>query len=50
MRAAGYIRVSSEMQVENGHSLETQAQLIRDYCQQHGWTLVELFTDAANRG
>ncbi|CAG0941234.1 hypothetical protein ANRL1_00459 [Anaerolineae bacterium] len=36
MKAAGYIRVASNMQVENGHSLDMQRKLIADYVQSKG--------------
>ncbi len=50
MKAGGYIRVSSKMQVEAGHSLAAQRALIAEYAQRQGWTLVEIFEDAAQSG
>lgn len=34
-RIVAYVRVSSDMQVEDGHSLAMQEQVIRDYCDRH---------------
>ena len=44
-RAAGYRRVSMREQVD-GHSLDAQAQNIRQYVAAQGWSFVELYTDA----
>ncbi len=43
MKVAGYTRVSSEMQVETGHSLAAQRALIVEYAHRKGWTLAEIF-------
>jgi DNA invertase Pin-like site-specific DNA recombinase len=43
-RAAAYIRVSSESQVE-GFSLQAQERAIRAYAQQHGWDVVTWYRD-----
>lgn len=50
MKAVGYIRVSSEMQIEMGHSLDAQRTLISDYVRAKGWTLCEVFCDAGLSG
>lgn len=47
MKAVGYIRVSSEMQVKQGHSLDMQRKLITDYVQSNGWVLSDLFCESA---
>ena len=44
MRAGIYVRVSSDEQVQ-GYSLDAQARLARDYCEAHGWTVVEEYRD-----
>jgi site-specific DNA recombinase len=44
-RAAGYIRVSTTMQAEDGLSLEAQEARIREKCADKGWELVEVFGD-----
>jgi DNA invertase Pin-like site-specific DNA recombinase len=48
MKAVGYIRVSSEMQVKQGHSLDMQRKLITDYVQSKGWVLSDLFCESAH--
>ena len=50
VRAAGYTRVSSFMQVEDGNSLEDQAARIARVVAEHGWELVEVFADPARSG
>lgn len=50
MKAAGYIRVSSEMQIETGHSLDAQRTLIAEFVRAGRWTLVEIFCDAGLSG
>jgi len=50
MKAVGYIRVSSEMQVKQGHSLDMQRQMITDYVQSKGWALSDLFCETAQSG
>ena len=50
MKALGYIRVSSEMQVETGHSLDAQRTLITDFINAKGWSLGEIFCDAGLSG
>ena len=50
MIACGYIRVSTEGQVEDGVSLDAQAEKIRAYCQLHGLELIEIFADEGLSG
>lgn len=50
VRAAGYTRVSSFMQVEDGNSLEDQAARIARTVAEHGWELIEVFADPARSG
>ena len=51
MRAAGYIRVSTTEQAEEGHSLDAQRRAILDYCQddRRGWPVV-IYEDAGYSG
>ncbi|HEY7154578.1 MAG TPA: recombinase family protein [Gemmataceae bacterium] len=44
LRAALYIRVSSEEQVE-GYSLDAQDRAGRLYCEAHGWDIVQIYRD-----
>ncbi|MPZ49698.1 MAG: hypothetical protein GEU75_10455 [Dehalococcoidia bacterium] len=50
MRAAGYIRVSTEEQAREGYSLAAQENAIRSYCAAMGWGLVEVYSDAGRSG
>ncbi len=50
MKAVGYVRVSSEMQVKQGHSLDMQRKLITDYVHSKGWALSDLFCETAQSG
>lgn len=46
MKLIAYIRVSTERQSEEGHSLEVQEAIIRSYCQTYGHEIVRLFIEA----
>ena len=50
MRAVGYIRVSTEQQVEKKNSLEAQKDNIREYCEKKNWKLVDIYTDGGLSG
>lgn len=50
MKAVGYIRVSSEMQVRQGHGLDVQRQMITNYVYSKGWILSDLFCETAHTG
>ena len=43
-RAVGYVRVSTEEQVE-GHSLDAQRREIKRYCDRHGYEFVRFYAD-----
>jgi DNA invertase Pin-like site-specific DNA recombinase len=44
LRAAAYIRVSTEEQVD-GHSLDAQRRAIEQACAERGWTIVQWYAD-----
>jgi site-specific DNA recombinase len=46
MKAIGYVRVSTDMQAEEGVSLEMQEKKIRQYCELNDLDLVEIIEDA----
>lgn len=50
MRAAGYIRVSTEEQAREGFSLAAQRERIEALCKAHGWELVEVYADDGYSG
>ena len=45
-RAALYVRVSTDEQAEEGLSLDAQQNTLTAYCQQNGYIVAEIFTDA----
>ncbi|WAH38232.1 recombinase family protein [Alicyclobacillus dauci] len=45
MRTAIYTRVSSDIQVEEGFSLDAQLHRLRAYCESQGWTIADVYTD-----
>lgn len=48
--AVGYVRVSTSMQVEEGHSLEAQQQSIFDYCRYHKLEFSKFYRDEGLSG
>jgi site-specific DNA recombinase len=50
MRAAGYVRVSTVEQAENGLNLREDRERIREKCEAEGWELIEVFEDAGMQG
>ncbi|HEX2174211.1 MAG TPA: recombinase family protein, partial [Dehalococcoidia bacterium] len=44
LRAAAYIRVSSEEQLD-GHSLDAQRRAIKEACVERGWEIVAWYAD-----
>lgn len=49
-RAIGYIRVSTDEQAEEGHSLDAQRTAITQFCEARDWQLVALKVDAGISG
>lgn len=45
IRAAIYIRVSTEEQVRHGYSLEAQRKRLIEYCKQKGYKIIEIYVD-----
>ncbi|MBD0379586.1 recombinase family protein [Paenibacillus sedimenti] len=50
MNVIGYVRVSTQGQAKDGYSLAYQQDEIRSYCQEHGWNLVNMYTDEGISG
>ncbi len=50
LNAIGYIRASTEMQVEEGDSMEDQEARVLGYVQSQGWTMLDLISDPAQSG
>ena len=49
MNVAGYVRVSSEGQLEN-YSIPEQKDMIENYCKARGWNLVKIYVDGGFSG
>jgi site-specific DNA recombinase len=49
-RAAGYTRVSSVMQLEDGSSIEDQETRIREHIAEQGWNEIGIISDPAQSG
>ncbi|QQE80878.1 recombinase family protein [Alicyclobacillus sp. SO9] len=45
MKAALYTRVSTDMQAEEGFSLDAQLSRLRAYCESQGWDIYDIYTD-----
>jgi site-specific DNA recombinase len=50
MKVAGYIRVSTTKQAEEGVSLPAQEKAIRDYAKSKGWGVHRIYTDDGKSG
>lgn len=50
MKAVSYIRVSTDEQATEGHSLDAQRAIIGDFCLNRTWTLVGEYLDAGLSG
>lgn len=50
MRAAIYVRVSTEEQAAEGYSIEAQKELLQDYCLVEGWEVAGVYEDDGYSG
>jgi DNA invertase Pin-like site-specific DNA recombinase len=50
MQAYGYIRVSTDRQVEQGYGLDTQRSTIKKYCKENDIELMDIFVDEGISG
>ena len=50
MRAALYVRVSTEEQASEGYSLEAQRSVLEDYCLAEGWDVYRVYEDDGYSG
>jgi site-specific DNA recombinase len=50
IKAAGYVRVSTAIQAEEGESLATQRQQIEDFIKQKNWQLTNIYADEGATG
>jgi site-specific DNA recombinase len=49
-RAAGYVRVSTERQAEEGLSLAEQERRVREYAERQGWDLIDVYVERGVSG
>ena len=49
-RVAGYVRVSTDSQREEGYSIGEQTECIKSYCKAMGWKVVKVYTDGGYSG
>lgn len=49
-RVRGYCRVSTEMQVEDGYSLDNQEKSINEYAKRNNWVVVKIYFDKGISG
>lgn len=50
LRAVLYARVSTEEQAEEGHSIDAQLRVLREFCARKGWQVVGEYVDAGYSG
>lgn len=50
IRAAGYVRVSTDEQAMEGQSLENQSARIKAYAESQGWDLIEIYREEGYSG
>ena len=50
MIVAGYVRVSTDLQMEKGYSIGEQTDRLESYCSAKGWTLAKIYTDGGYSG
>jgi DNA invertase Pin-like site-specific DNA recombinase len=48
LTVVGYVRVSTDEQLDSGAGLEAQRRAIRHECERRGWRLLEIYEDAAS--
>lgn len=49
-KVAIYIRVSTQEQASGGYSISEQTERLTKYCEAHGWTIAEIYTDPGFSG
>ena len=49
-KVAGYVRVSTQEQADEGYSISEQQDRLKKYCDAQGWTLVHVYTDPGYSG
>ena len=50
MRCAIYVRVSTDDQRDNGYSIDSQLQMIKEYYEKNNYDIVDVYNDAGHSG
>lgn len=50
VRAAIYVRVSTDDQRDNGYSIDSQLRMIKEYCEKNEYDIVDVYNDAGYSG
>ncbi len=50
LRAALYVRVSTEEQADEGYSMDAQMRVLREFCARKGWRVSGAYVDAGYSG
>ena len=49
LKAAIYVRVSTEEQRDYGYSIDGQIRELKDYCKKQNYDVVDIYNDASHR-
>lgn len=50
VRAAIYVRVSTDDQRDNGYSIDSQLRTIKEYCEKNNYSIIDVYNDAGYSG
>ena len=50
MRCGVYVKVSTDNQRDNGHSIDSQLRMIKEYCEKNEYDIVDVYNDAGHSG
>ena len=50
MRCGIYVRVSTDDQMDNGYSIDSQLRMIKEYCEKNEYDIVDVYNDAGHSG
>ena len=50
MRCGVYVRVSTDDQRDNGYSIDSQLRMIKEYCENKDYDIVDVYNDAGHSG
>ena len=50
MRCGIYVRVSTDDQMDNGYSIDSQLRMIKEHCERNNYDIVDVYNDAGYSG